>query len=228
VTEVLLLLGLVLALFVCVQFGAIALEMTGMDPPKARFQALSAFTNSGFTTRETEEVMRFVVRRRIISALMITGYAGLATVVGTLARSFFQPRSLAQTATQVAVIGGSLVVLYLLARWTRFTRNIGAALRGWLTRHHTFEAPSVEEMLQVFEGFGVIRASVEPECDLVEKPLAELKLQARRVQILAIHRKTEWIGVPQGHDLLKVGDELLCYGDEKAIESMFGARTAPS
>jgi hypothetical protein len=228
VGSVLVLLGLVLACFVCVQFGAIALELTGMDRSKARFQALSAFTNSGFTTRETEEVMRFVVRRRIISTLMITGYAGLATVVGTIAQSLFQPRSLLQRAGQLGVVGGAVVLLYLLARWTRLTGRVGDALRAWLTRRHAFEAPSVEEMLLVFEGFGVVRASVDAGNALVGRPLSELRLTAQRVQILAIHRGTQWVGVPQGHDVLRAGDELLCYGDEKAIESLFGARTAPS
>lgn len=221
---VLVLLGLVIACFVCVQLGAIALELTGMDRTKARFQAVSAFTNSGYTTREAEDVVRFPIRRRIVAFLMVFGYVGLATSIGTFTRSFFG--NLRQTAIQAGLIGGSLVLLYLLLRWRGLTTRVGDAIRGWLMRRHTFDAPSVEEMLQVGEGYGVIRASVDEGSDLAGKPLQDLRLPARKIQILAIHRGTHWIGVPQGHDVLHGGDELLCYGDERAIESLFGTRLA--
>jgi Trk-type K+ transport system membrane component len=38
--------------------GGIALSMTRMEEKRARFQALSAFTRTGFTTREAELVVR--------------------------------------------------------------------------------------------------------------------------------------------------------------------------
>jgi len=38
--------------FLIVWAAAIALMMTGIDEERARFQALSAFTGTGFTTRE--------------------------------------------------------------------------------------------------------------------------------------------------------------------------------
>ncbi|MDI6886556.1 MAG: hypothetical protein QMD22_09525, partial [archaeon] len=43
--------------FLVVRAAAIALMMTGMDEKRARFQALSAFTGTGFTTREAESVV---------------------------------------------------------------------------------------------------------------------------------------------------------------------------
>lgn len=46
-----------IAIAIClliVRAGAIALMMTGMSFDKARFQALTAFSGTGFTTREAE------------------------------------------------------------------------------------------------------------------------------------------------------------------------------
>ena len=37
--------------------GFVALEATGMERIKARFQALSAITGTGFTTREAESIV---------------------------------------------------------------------------------------------------------------------------------------------------------------------------
>lgn len=43
--------------FLIVRAGAVALMITGMEEKKARFQALSAFSGTGFTTREAESVV---------------------------------------------------------------------------------------------------------------------------------------------------------------------------
>ena len=42
--------------FLIVRAAAIALRMTGLEKKKAIFQSLSAFTGTGFTTREAENV----------------------------------------------------------------------------------------------------------------------------------------------------------------------------
>jgi len=63
----------IVASVVVVRFGAVLLELTGMPWEQAKFQSLSAFSNSGFTTREAEDVMRHPVRRRIVTYLIIIG-----------------------------------------------------------------------------------------------------------------------------------------------------------
>ena len=42
--------------FLIIRAAAVALMMTGMDEKKAKFQALSAFSGTGFTTKEAESV----------------------------------------------------------------------------------------------------------------------------------------------------------------------------
>jgi len=71
-----------------VRAAAIALMMTGMDEKRARFQALSSFSGTGFTTKEAEFVLNHPVRRRIITWLMILGNAGIVTVIVTATSSF--------------------------------------------------------------------------------------------------------------------------------------------
>jgi Trk-type K+ transport system membrane component len=64
--------------------ASVALRLTGLSDDVARFQALSAFTGTGFTTREAESIVNYPVRRRIVSSLMIVGNLGLVTVLATL------------------------------------------------------------------------------------------------------------------------------------------------
>jgi hypothetical protein len=70
------------------RMAAMALALTGMSGEAARFQARSAFTGVGFTTREAEEIVWHPVRRRIVMLLMLLGNLGVGAVVATLMLSF--------------------------------------------------------------------------------------------------------------------------------------------
>jgi len=83
-----LLLIIIIISYCIVRSGAIALEMTGVSIQIARFQALSAFTGTGFTTQETERIVNHPIRRKIISFLMILGNAGIVSIIGAFIFSF--------------------------------------------------------------------------------------------------------------------------------------------
>jgi Kef-type K+ transport system membrane component KefB len=85
---VFLLAAIVLIILVIVRLGSIALQFTGMEPGMAMFQSLSAFTNTGFTTKAAEEVVKHRKRRVIVSILMIVGHIGIVSVIVTLVHSF--------------------------------------------------------------------------------------------------------------------------------------------
>ena len=81
--------------FVAVRIGAIAFQLTGLEWSLAKFQSLSCFTGTGFTTKEAELITGNPQRRRIASILMIMGNAGLVTMIATFANSL-RPRAVAR------------------------------------------------------------------------------------------------------------------------------------
>lgn len=83
-----LLLVIVMIILAVVKLGSIAFQLTGMEPKMAMFQSLSAFTNTGFTTRAAEDVVQHRKRRVIASVLIVMGYIGIVGVIVTLVRSF--------------------------------------------------------------------------------------------------------------------------------------------
>ncbi|MDD4862306.1 MAG: TrkA C-terminal domain-containing protein [Smithellaceae bacterium] len=220
--SVVVLLIIVVASLICVRAGAIALELTGMKKEKAKFQALSAFTNTGFTTRETEEITNIPIRRKIVTVLIILGHAGTVSVIAAFATSLLQ-RDTVQMALNIGIIIVSLYGVYRLALWRGLTARMGQSFSSWLGKRYGLSAPSLEEMLSVAEGVGVVRLTITEGTPLIDRPLSELGLKARKVQILSIIRGGEVITVPQGHDSLKVGDTVICYGDMKTAKELFNA-----
>ncbi len=219
---VLLLLVVITASMICVRAEAIAMELTGMAPDSARFQALSVFTNTGFTTREAEEIVRVPARRRIITILIVLGHAGTVSVIATFASSLLQ-RDFINTALNVGVIALALFVLYRLMSSGGLTRHIGDTLRRWLLSRYQLRAPSLEEMIKVTEGVGVLRVKVQPRSPLAGKPLSESGLKARKIQVLSILRGSKVITVPRGPDVILAGDDLICYGSEEAAGELSSA-----
>ncbi len=71
-----------------VRIATVALTLTGLSSESAGFQARSAFTGTGFTTRESEAVVNHPLRRRIVMLLMILRNAGIITAVSSLILSF--------------------------------------------------------------------------------------------------------------------------------------------
>ena len=198
--------------YLAVSLGALALEITGLDPETARFQALSAFTRSGFTTRESELAVRNPIRRRIISILIIIGNAGLVTIIGTFAASLVQG-------------GGGFNILYLLGAaaglviFARFTRRLFMRghlyrfLRNAMAKRMGLHKAYPDEILYQARGYGLFRADIAEGNPLVSRTLAESKLAEKGVIVLAIERKEGLIPIPSAAEPILAGDSVVCYGN---------------
>lgn len=73
-----------------VRIASVALRLTGLPDHVARFQSVSALTGAGFTTTESESIVNFPIRRKVIVALMVFGNLGLVSVVSTFIVAFTQ------------------------------------------------------------------------------------------------------------------------------------------
>lgn len=219
-----LLLIMLVASFVVVRIGAVALELTGMSWSHAKFQALSAFTNAGFTTRESEEVVSHPVRRRIVSYLIVAGNAGLVTTMASLAGSLVT-REVLGSVRNLAIIIAGVSLLAWLARRPAMALSLRRRIRRWLGKRFEFEAPpDPAELLRLQDGFTLVRLDLHAGSPAAGKTLAELDLKDKTLQVLAIERGAAFIPVPRGQDRLTVGDHLIVYGASAAALQTFEPR----
>ncbi len=211
-----LLLLLFLALALIMEIAAIALKLTGMDLPDARFQALSALTSTGFTTSHAEQVVSHPVRRRIVMVLMVVGHVGLAVIVITLFGAI---------SSKIAwwhVL--ALAVLAIAAWWVISDRWLLSLLdkriEKSLARGTFLRKRPVEEVLRLGKDHAVAEIVLGPEAVLVGKSLQESNLREHDVLVLAIHRAKTIIHAPHAAERLQVGDVLVVYGASESIAEM--------
>ncbi|MFA3920857.1 hypothetical protein [Ruegeria hyattellae] len=109
---VLFLLAVTLAI---VRVAGVALRLTGLPQPVARFQAISALTGTGFTTSEAEGTMHHPVRRRVLTLLMFTGHLGIVSLASTVILTVASIEDRLGVVLQVFALVASVVAIVVLA-----------------------------------------------------------------------------------------------------------------
>lgn len=217
---------ILLIVFVCVSYliiriGAIALEMTGMEQSRARFQAVSAFTSTGFTTKEAELVVNHPRRRKILVYLMILGNAGIVSVIASFVVSL-RASGVFRPSLNVAIVVAALFILYRIASSQAFAKKITAKIHETLRDKLHFEKVEVQELMRQSEGYGVASVLVGKEAKVIGLPLRESGFSEQDLMVLSVERDEEMIPIPKATTIIRAGDRLICYGKLENLNDLMG------
>lgn len=204
-----------------VRVATVALTLTGLSTPLARFQARSAFTGAGFTTAESEKVVQHPVRRRIIMLLMLMGNAGIVTAVSSLLLSFTGADAPRATAERFLLLFAGVGLLWWAAM-SAWVDGRMSALIGWALRRFTsVDARDYAGLLHLTGDYVVAELSVEEDDWLAGGSLKSLRLNSEGLLVLGIERgEGDYLGAPRGAATLRPGDTVLLYGRRAIIEEL--------
>lgn len=201
------------------KIATIALVHTGMTRERARFQARSAFSGAGFTTTESEVVVKHPARRRIITILIITGNAGLVTAVSSLILGFVGPETQTGQLKNIALLFLGLALLFMAAKSQRLDQLLSRIISRLLKRFTDIPKSSVSRLMSLMEDYEITETQVEGENDwLSGKTLVELGLKEEGVLVLGIIKDDgTYLGVPRGRYKVEKDDRLVLYGKSERI-----------
>jgi len=218
------LITLILVLFlslIVVRVAAVALTLTGMSREAAQFQARSAWTATGFTTAESEQVVNHPVRRRIITLLMVARSVGVVTAATTLALSFVNVEANSEGWLRVGVLTVSLLALWLFARSSWIEKQMSRLIAWALKRYGELGSRDYGAMLHLAGEYAVIELKVRPDAWLANRTLAELDLPDEGVLVLGVsHAGGNYSGAPRGDLRIEPGDTVLLYGRAPVLDSI--------
>jgi len=217
--------------FIVVRIGAIAFQLTGLEWSLAKFQALSCFTSTGFTTKEAELITGDPRRRRIASVLIVLGHAGFVTLIATFANTL-NPRMISGTIettfwrfvlalANLALLVAAIYVIYRLFTNTKFARKLTNVLRQRIIKKDIIKSVSVEELVVATAGYGVSRIKIREKHPLLDKKLSESDLRKDDITVLAIIRGHKTMPNPRANAKILPGDELICFGKLGGIRKKF-------
>jgi len=222
--------------FIIVRIGAIAFQLTGLEWSLAKFQALSCFTATGFTTKEAELITSNPRRRRIASVLIVLGHAGLVTMIATFANSL-RPPAIANKLSvpflpfdipegvlpwiNLAVLTAAIYIIYKVFTNTKFARKLTNVLRARIVKRDIIKPVSCEELVVATGGYGVSKIKIREGHPVLDKALSESELRRDDITVLAIVRADRTIPNPLADTKILSGDELICFGKLGSIRKKF-------
>ena len=210
-----------LSIFV-VRVASVALRLTGLEESTAKFQALSAVSGTGFTTSESETMVNYPVRRRIVTILMIIGNLGLVTVFATLVVSFVHTDGeVGAVVAQLAWLLGVLALLWFLILNKRAERLMCASIGKILESTTLLGMRRFRRLLQVADGYSVCEhpvtdAWIDAHGALVASDFEELGLTVLAVRSASGELTNRFSSTGD----LKLGDALLVYGRDAGHDAL--------
>ena len=212
------------------RLGSVALRQTGLSPKVARFQALSAFTGTGFTTPESESIVNHPLRRRIVALLMIIGNLGLVTVLATVILTFLGTReSMSATFEQALWLGAVGVVLWFLVLNRHADRIICNLMGRLLRRSPLFESSQMITLLQLPEAHAVAQIRIDEHSPHVGRPCGDFA--GTGLTVLGITaRDGHFTQLPAADRQLHLLDKVTLYGsddDLRLLSERSGSNSRP-
>jgi len=221
--------------FIVVRVGAIAFQLTGLEWSLAKFQALSCFSGTGFTTKEAELITANQQRRRIASILIVLGNAGLVIMIASLASSLVPQETIISKLSRsflpfsippylvvwvnLAIIAVVVYGIYRVFTHEKCAKKLTNFLRRKIIKKEIFQKVSFEELLLATGGYGISRIAVTAGSPVLNKTLAKSELREKDIMVLATVRGGETIPNPAANMKILLGDELICFGKLEDIRN---------
>lgn len=207
-----------------IRVASVALRFTGLPEASARFQALSAFTGTGFTTSEAETVVNYPVRRRVVSILMIIGNMGLVTVFATLVVSLVHTEGdVGAVITQLAWLVGGLALLWFLMLNKAADRILCAMIGKFLESTTILGRRRFHRLLQIGNGYSVCEHPIPP--DWTNDLAGSIKAKLERLNLVLLGARlpeSEVLDPRADPDILTADHTAVLFGPDSAHDVLDG------
>lgn len=199
-----------------------ALVHTGLSKQSAKFQARSAFTGVGFTTRETENVVNHPVRRKIILSLMLIGNVGIISAIASLMLTFVNTGQTEQdNILRIALITGSMALLWALSKSKWVERVLVKTINKALERFSSLKVRDYVELLDLKGDYEITVIEVKEGDWMENRTVGNLQLWEEGINLIGIQRDDgTYLGTPQGETKVTTHDQLILYGRKNTLRNL--------
>ncbi|MFW5701017.1 MAG: potassium transporter TrkA, partial [Cyclobacteriaceae bacterium] len=159
------------------KIGAHALMKTGLAKDASIFQARSAFTGVGYTTREAEKVAENPVRRKIIMSLMLIGNIGVISALASLVLTFIGDElESTDKLIRLGIIAFFILMLLALSKSKWLDKQLIAIIDKALNRFHFLRNIDYVSVLKLQDEYEITVIKVKEDDWLANRKLDELQL----------------------------------------------------
>jgi len=200
-------------------FGSIALEATGMERTRARFQAISALTGTGFTTREAENIVGHPRRRLIVSWMMFLGSVGIILFLLILLVLIVIGAKPAKPSSPIILVLSALPAIALMVLyWIGVLDKLATVIVNWLKRTAYFKPElSNTEIIYHAGEYSLARLTVGKAGPEVGSKISDTILAKGNIKVIVMERGDKVMFYPEAKEVVQAGDHLIYYGRTEEI-----------
>lgn len=214
---------LIIAYLIVVEIFTVLFRLTGLREDKARFQAISCMTNSGFTTKESELILNSVARRHLARIMMIFGYLFAVTGVSILVNLFIRSSGDQFNWWTIGYSVFFLIVIIILTRSKWIIRRFDRMVERLARNKSKGAFCNNVRILQMFQDkliAEVFITCIPPE--ITDKTLLEMNFRhTYKLNVLLIKRGNLIIDHVVASDQIIQGDRIIIYGPKDKVVELF-------
>lgn len=203
------------------RIATIALTHTGLSRESAKFQARSAFSGAGFTTKESEMVVNHPVRRKIVLTLILIGNAGLVAAISSLILTFVKQGNPTTITLRIVILVTGIVFLWAFASSQWVDRWLSRTVDKLLKKYTSLNVTDFASLLHLTGDYRLAELLVQEGDWLDGKTLAQSRLRKEGINVLGIKKADgSYLGDLTRETEIRKGDNLILYGRVDAIEAL--------
>jgi hypothetical protein len=204
-------------IFLVIEIAVVLLRSTGLQRQISRFQVISMMTGTGFTTKESELILRHPVRRKISMFLILFGAFSLAVTISSISAIMAQSFHVPQLLWTAFVLALSLITMRIPSVNGYMSKRLHDKL------HHSFalqELP-VRESFQMEDGDLFVDIPLHSDSAYTGKSFSELFTGGHDINLLFVKRGQDTIRKDREKIKLMSGDVLYVYGSKSDMSELF-------
>lgn len=201
---------------IIVRIASTILRHTGLPENIARLQSISALSGTGFTTSESEMIVNFPIRRRVLVILMLLGNLGMASVATTMIVALLATDGETNAIiNQVLFFVVAISLTFFVMSNKALDKKLCNTVTWYLAKTKTFKGLGFHRLYQVSDLHSIVEHSYD--CEL---PIGISDFNFSRFDIVLLGvRKNNKQAYTDAHDInspILSGYKLICYGLESS------------
>ncbi|MFC3883996.1 hypothetical protein ACFOU2_11050 [Bacillus songklensis] len=200
-----------------IEISSSLLQVTGLDPKIARYQAISMLTGTGFTTDESKLIINHPVRRKISEVLILFGAFSLAVIISSISNILSDDFNI----STLLIISGILGFISLVLRVPSINERLTHRVKRKIKHNFSVSELPIRDVLYFSKNDIVINLIVNEEFEYKDKKLKEMIHPHEDIHVLLINRGEFPIRKNLYETTLQLGDRIVLYGDKDLIKQRF-------
>lgn len=206
-------------IFLVLEIAVVLLRSTGLRRQISRFQVVSMMTGTGFTTKESELILRHPMRRRIGMFLIMFGAFSLAVIISSISTIMAESFHIPQLVWTVAFLAFLLAVL----RFPAVNRFLVRQMHDRLQQSFDLKELPVQESFEMKAEDLFVDIPLHSASNHVGRKVRELLDESQDMNLLFIKRGQGTIRKERLDTELVSGDILYIFGSKSELEQLFKA-----